>query len=190
MEDFVKTLLAIVGVVIYVWSLARKKPAAQQKTPPSVGLPQLPEIKSTKEDKKVTFEELLREFEQSVAQSRPAAVPEESVQDRKKASAERRRLSEANREILKPNPDTLSRQPQRRGTEPTEPTSRYRSLELIPTTPPRSFPTLDEQLRNKQGRFDEYNNQTTEEHPVLSLLKNPESARQAFVMSEIFNRKW
>ncbi|MCS6969105.1 MAG: hypothetical protein RMJ44_10740 [Cytophagales bacterium] len=113
----------------------------------------------------VSFEELLQELDQKIKNRTPLSSQEETIAQRKKY-----RETTLERSF---SWDDKYEEPQNQ----PPPSSSKSQL----TSPVQS---------DGSGKFEPFQEKQPEFHPVLKLFSNPEQVRNAFIVSEIFKRKW
>lgn len=170
MEDFIKIVVSLVVAIVYFLYQSSKNVAKQSArrggTMPSQEQPVKPLTPT-----KVSFEQLLKELEEKIQQQLPEPPKEYSIEDRKK-----------NRDERKPEARVSSK--------PFSYDDKYQSVKA------EARPSMQKAAESVLGapRIQTLPPATEAEpltvHPVVAMLQNPETLRNAFVLSEIFHRKW
>jgi hypothetical protein len=169
MEDFGKIIISIIAAIIYFIYSSSKSVKQQQTRRPGQMPTQNQPAKPVTPPTKVSFEELLKELEAKIQEQMPEPPAEESIEDRK------------NRNQKKNEPvslETLSSYD-----------DKYQQPDAIPPAGKQSraiqskYSTLDLPKLSKEASAEE-------RHPISELLNDTNQIRNAFVISEIFNRKW
>ncbi|WP_250631023.1 hypothetical protein [Rhodoflexus caldus] len=171
MEDFGKIIVSIIAAIIYFIYSSNKNIKQQQTRRPGTMPSQEQPAKPQKPPTKVSFEELLKELETKIQEQLPQPPAEESIEDRK------------NRNKKNIEPVSLEKQfsydDKYQQTPPPVATPKPNRL-TKPQTPP---PAVGSPKVNKEIA-------TEVQHPIAALLTDANQLRNAFVLSEIFNRKW
>lgn len=169
MEDFGKVIISIIAAIIYFIYSSNKNIKQQQTRRPGKMPTQNQHAKPITPPTKVSFEELLKELETKIQEQLPQPPEEETIEDRKnrnKKSAEPVSLeSQFSYDDKYQQPEVLQ-------------FSAKQSRSVKPKSPALDLPKLSKEPSPK------------EKHPVSELLTDTNQIRNAFVLSEIFNRKW
>lgn len=171
MEDIGKIIVSIIAAIIYFIYSSNKNIKQQQTRRPGTMPSQEQPEKPQKPPAKVSFEELLKELETKIQEQLPQPPAEESIEDRKNRNKK-------NVEPVLPEKQ-FSYQDKYQQTEPLVATKKPNCLTKPQTPPPAAgSPKVNKEI-------------TAEiQHPIATLLTDANQLRSAFVLSEIFNRKW
>lgn len=169
MEDFGKIIISIIAAIIYFIYSSNKNIKQQQTRRPGKMPAQNQPAKPVAPPTKVSFEELLKELETKIQQQMPQSVIEETIEDRKNRN--------------------------KKNAEPISLESQFSYDDKYQQPEKQVFPEKQNRLvKSKYSIADlpKLNKEPSEKerHPVSELLTNTNQIRNAFVLSEIFNRKW
>jgi hypothetical protein len=171
MEDFGKIIVSIIAAIIYFIYSSNKNIKQQQTRRPGKMPSQEKPAKPQQPPTKVSFEELLKELEAKIQEQLPQPPAEESIEDRK------------NRNKKNIEPVSLEKQfsydDKYQQTKPPVAAAKPSRL----TKPQAQPPATGSPKVNKETA-------TEIQHPIAALLTDASQLRNAFVLSEIFNRKW
>ncbi|WP_448519474.1 hypothetical protein [Rhodoflexus sp.] len=168
MEDIEKIILSIVAAVAYFiyQSLTGVK---QQRVKRPGKTPNLDHKEQpVAPPAKVSFEELLKELEEKIQQQIPPPPVEETIEDRKNRKKKKLEATSSvpfSYEDKYQQPDAQAEVERIRMRQP-----------FIATKKPVEQATVK--------------SQAVQQHPLTTILSDVEQLRSAFVLSEIFNRKW
>lgn len=205
MEEFLKIVFAIVVAILYY--LFRSKPNTNTKrSPQDLNSPvgQIPRMEEVTE-KTVTFEDILKKFEYDNSNQKINLPPQEMVKVR--PAHLRKMLQE--REINIDADENQKQQVKQKKRDLPEKTQKslvsdkfteYSQIDRVASKTKRESPRVKEvhvqegpklEIEHTEGKFKEYESkQSKSNSAILSMLNNPQSIQQAFIMSEIFNRKY
>ena len=166
----IETLLYIAIGVVYLISRvlkARKKaaPPRPRQTPQAPQVPTQGSPQQTQPKKTFSFEDILKEFEQSLSGEDEYEEPEPV------------------REVREEIPRPVAAQPQERKP------SRYEAYEGTAVSSKES----EESLEGRQGEFSRNEKYSIKEDVVndyVKMLQDPDGFKNAIVLSEIINRKY
>lgn len=160
-EIFLYIIFAVIALLSRVFSKKNKRPAPKVNTPSETALP---------DQRHPTFEELLREFTGAEPATETAIEPE-------------------------PEPEYAAPTPQSAYTQVSDSEAQEayeRSIREANAVRSRSQKSEPKQPRKKFDHFEHY--KVEEENSQLvnfrERLNNPQGAKEAFILSEIFNRKY
>ncbi len=205
MEEFLKIVFAIVVAILYY--LFRSKPNTSTKRSPRrlkspVG--QIPRIEEVAE-KTVTFEDILKKFEHSNTNKTFNLPPQEMVKVR---PAQLRKMLQEREINIEADENQKQQVKQKRKDLPkktqkslvSDKYSEYTNIDKVTSKTKKESPRVKEirvqegpkfEIEHTEGKFKEYDSTKDKSNPaILDIIKNPQSIQQAFIMSEIFNRKY
>jgi hypothetical protein len=205
MEEFLKIIFAITVAILYY--LFRSKPnTSTKRSPQGLNSPvgQIPRIEEVTE-KTVTFEDILKKFEYSNTNQTFNLPPQEMVKVR---PAQLRKMLQE-REINIEADENQKQQVKQKRKDLPEKTQKflvsdkyaeYANIDRVASKTKKESLKVKEirvqegtkfEIEHTEGKFKEYDNTKDKSNStVLNMLKNPQSIQQAFIMSEIFNRKY
>ncbi|SFF11432.1 hypothetical protein [Thermoflexibacter ruber] len=205
MEEFLKIVFAIVVAILYY--LFRSKPNTNTKrSPQDLNSPvgHIPRIEEVKE-KTVTFEDILKKFEYDNSNQTLNLPPQEMVKVR---PAQLRKMLQE-REINIDTDENQKQQVKQKRKDLPEKTQKslvsdkyteYSQIDRVASKTKRESPRVTEvrvqegpkfEIEHSEGKFKEYESKQNQSNAsILNMLNNPQSIQQAFIMSEIFNRKY
>jgi len=181
MDDY-QFFLYIIAFIIYIVSRVMKK-APKKNFPPKVPRSNAPKKQPQKQ---ISFEELLEQFtEEGKKKSKPKKV----VQEASRPSPQRvRHPQKANR------PARDDQRMDGRNLEPLKAAKLEYKPMVAKSLQPKSRPSTepkDEIATFKMKNLEVEEAETTNEASFIhEALSNPSNARQAVILSEIFNRKY
>jgi hypothetical protein len=191
MEEFLKILFAIVVAILYY--LFKSKPSSKADNTPSELKPPLSQIPRQEEvvEKVVTFDDILKKFESGNTQTNKN-LPQELSKIR---TAQLRKLIKEREIKLEDEEEEEKKNPKENANQLLTRIEQKRA-EAKKISPKVKEIHKDEgpkiEIDKKIGRFDNYENEKnkskTEE--LSQLTKNPQALRNAFILSEILNRKY
>ncbi|MCU0391226.1 MAG: hypothetical protein MUE81_08920 [Thermoflexibacter sp.] len=191
MEEFLKILFAIVVAILYY--LFKSKPSSKADNTPSELNPPLSQIPRQEEvvEKVVTFDDILKKFESGNTQTNKN-LPQELSKIR---TAQLRKLIKEREIKLEDEEEEEKKNPKENASQLLTRIEQKRA-EAKKISPKVKEIHKDEgpkmEIDKKNGRFDNYENEKnkskTEE--LSQLTKNPQALRNAFILSEILNRKY
>jgi hypothetical protein len=191
--DGFQIFIYVIVFIVYVVSQALK---ANKNRPTPTSSPQN-QPKPTGNTK--TFEDLLRELQNPTPQttiSKRNAQESERLKQQKEVKPEYSSDLEEERmkQVLADREQTLREIQERRqltidqiGKTADQDVNEYvKNYEATPEV--ENYKTY-QGLEVKMGRFDEFSIKKEVEHPIMLIFRNQESLRNAFIISEIFQRK-
>ncbi|MCS7019593.1 MAG: hypothetical protein RMJ87_11270 [Cytophagales bacterium] len=167
MEDFIKITISVVIAIIYFIYQSNKNVQRQQTRRPSK-MPTLDRPKKTEEPVKVSFEQLLKELEEKIQTKLPPAMPEESIEERKKGYKYKK---------------------EGKVSQPPKPFSYDDKYQSNVASKNPAVSQASEAIHSSQAPVNKKDS-LPDGHPIINMLRNPDNLQTAFLMSEIFPRKW
>jgi hypothetical protein len=205
MEEFLKIVFAIVVAILYY--LFRSKPNTNTKrSPQDLNSPvgQIPRIEEVTE-KTVTFEDILKKFEYDNSNQTLNLPPQEMVKVR---PAQLRKMLQEREINIDADENKKQQVKQKRNNLPektqqslvSDKFTEYTQIDRVASKTKRESPRVREvriqegpkfEIEHTEGKFKEYESSKDKSNAaILNILNNPQSIQQAFIMSEIFNRKY
>jgi len=170
MEDLVKIIISIVAAILYFIFSSNKSIKQQQTRRPG----KMPEhnqpVKPVTPPAKVSFEELLKELESKVEKRLPQPSIEETIEDRKYRN--------------KKNVEAASLE------SPFSYDDKYQNLQTTPSVGEQGHSVKPHSSTANLSKPSKETATTSVINPLTELLTDKDKLRNAFVLSEIFNRKW
>jgi hypothetical protein len=187
-DEFLKLAFAVLAAVLYF--LYKSQPKEKKNNAPEELNPPMPQVKILKDIKlkTVAFEDILKKFEQQAPTTTAInALPTQEVNFTSTAQL-RKLMNEKEIKFDTENEDITLAERKKRLKEIE---TRLKELKEEKDLENKEKQTPEEKHKEEtqKTKEQEANKHKNAQKELISRLKNPESSRHAFILSEIFNRK-
>ena len=190
-EEFLKIIFAVLAAILFFFF--KSQPKEKKNSAPDQLNPPVPQVKIEKEIKfkTVAFEDILKKFEQqNPVPTNLNALPTQEVNFTSPAQL-RKLMNEKEIKLDKENEDITLAERKKRLKEIEARLKELKEEKDAEIKNKEEEKNKEEKNKEEAKRFKEYgeNKHKNAQKELISRLKNPESSRHAFILSEIFNRK-
>jgi hypothetical protein len=193
-EEILKIIFAIVVAVLFY--LFKSKPAQKENKIPEKFNPPVAQIQNKADviEKVVSFEDILKKFEQNAPKSKMNIIPQSEMITARPAQL-KKMLKEREVKLDANNNSSLM------DMSVKKPLLKEKEIEEVKEMPTKREKTQLKEiyghkdeistLKKELQRYREYEEKKeVKNEALIKMIKNPQSVRQAFILSEIFNKKW